>query len=106
MYKVAVMGDRDSIYGFAAVGLTPFFVHDGDDCGNVLKSIIDSNEYAIIYITEKTAANIEKEIKHYSNRRLPSIILIPGVNGNTGRGIKSVKESVERAVGSDIIFGD
>ncbi|MBR1454825.1 MAG: V-type ATP synthase subunit F [Lachnospiraceae bacterium] len=106
MYKVAVMGDRDSIYGFAAVGLTPFFVNDGDDVGTLLKTIVESNEYAILYITEKAAANIEKEIKYYSNRRLPSIILIPGISGNTGRGIKAVKESVERAVGSDIIFGD
>ena len=35
-----------------------------------------------------------------------SIILIPGVSGNTGRGIAGVKRSVEQAVGSDIIFGN
>ena len=28
MYKIAVMGDRDSIYGFAAVGLEPFPITD------------------------------------------------------------------------------
>jgi V/A-type H+-transporting ATPase subunit F len=37
---------------------------------------------------------------------LPSIILIPGVKGNTGEGIRRVKATVEQAVGSDILFGD
>lgn len=106
MYKIGVMGDRDSIYGFAAVGLTPFFTDGDENPGSILKSLVESNEYAVIYITEKVAKDIEKEISFYSKRELPSIILIPGINGNTGNGIKSVKESVEKAVGSDIIFGD
>lgn len=106
MYKIGVIGDRDSIYGFAAVGLTPFFVDGEKDAGSILKNVVESGEYAVIYITEKIAATIEKEIDFYSNRDLPSIILIPGINGNTGNGIKAVKQSVEKAVGSDIIFGD
>ena len=28
MYKIAVMGDRDSIYGFASLGLEPFTLTD------------------------------------------------------------------------------
>lgn len=36
----------------------------------------------------------------------PAIILIPGVSGNTGKGIESVKKSVEQAVGSDILFSN
>lgn len=34
------------------------------------------------------------------------MILIPGVSGNTGLGIQNVRSSVEKAVGSDIIFGE
>ena len=37
---------------------------------------------------------------------LPSIILIPGISGNTGAGIENVKKSVEQAVGSDILFSN
>ena len=36
----------------------------------------------------------------------PAVILIPGISGNTGDGLKAVKKSVEQAVGSDIIFGN
>ena len=105
MYKIAVMGDRDSIYGFAAVGLEPFPITDTEAAADKLRELVDEN-YGIIYITEELASRLEREISHFSERKLPAIILIPGVSGNTGKGLQAVKRSVERAVGSDIIFGN
>lgn len=104
MYKIAVMGDRDSIYGFAAVGLIPFPITDKEMASKKLQELVESGEYAVIYVTEALAEDLDKEINHYSHRKMPSIILIPGVFGNTGKGIMQVKKSVEQAVGSDIIF--
>lgn len=105
MYKAAVMGDRDSIYGFAAVGLEPHPETDVQKAAADLKELVEG-DYAVIYITEELAAGLEKEIIHYSERELPAIILIPGVKGNTGKGMAAVKRSVEQAVGSDIIFNN
>lgn len=104
MYKIAVIGDRDSIYGFAAVGLDTFPVTDHADAAKTLRQLAE-NDYAIIYITEALAAELAEEVGAYRAARLPAIILIPGVFGNTGAGIAGVKKSVEQAVGSDIIFG-
>ena len=87
MYRAAVIGDRDSIYGFAALGLEVFPVTDSE-MGKAL------------------AAELEHELDHFRLQPLPAIIPIPGVTGNTGMGIKMVKKSVEQAVGSDIIFND
>jgi V/A-type H+-transporting ATPase subunit F len=103
MYRIAVLGDRDSIYGFAALGLDVYPVSDGVEGEKTLKSLADG-EYAVIYITEALAAELEHELDHYKALPLPAIIPIPGVSGNTGMGIKMVKKSVEQAVGSDIIF--
>lgn len=103
MYKIAVLGDRDSIYGFAALGLDTFPVTDPADGARRLRDLAEGS-YAVIYITEALAAQLEAEIDRYRNARLPAIILIPGVCGNTGAGIGAVKKSVEQAVGSDIIF--
>ena len=105
MYKIAVMGDRDSIYGFAALGLDTFPIGDAEDAGKKLIKLAEA-DYAVIYITEALAATLESEIDHYKSKLLPAIILIPGVSGNTGMGMKLVKKSVEQAVGSDIIFND
>ncbi len=103
MYKVAVMGDRDSIYGFAALGLDTFPVTEPAEAAKLLRRIAE-NEYAVIYITEALSEVLETEIDNYREQRLPAIIPIPGVSGNTGMGIRNVKKSVEQAVGSDIIF--
>ncbi len=65
-----------------------------------------SGEYAVIYITEALQAEIEPEIEKYKTEKLPAIIAIPGVSGNTGKGIMNVKKLVEQAVGSDIIFNN
>lgn len=105
MYKIAVMGDRDSVYGFAALGLEVYPIDDVKEAVKTLKRLADSN-FAIIYMTESLGAKIEPEIDSYRLLKLPAIILIPGVSGNTGNGMLNVKKSVEQAVGSDIIFDD
>lgn len=105
MYKVAVIGDRDSIYGFAALGLDTFPVTDPVEAGKKLRRLAEG-AYAVIYITEALAAQLERELDHYRSLPLPAIIPIPGVSGNTGMGVKMVKKSVEQAVGSDIIFNE
>ena len=106
MYKIAVMGDYDSIYGFASLGLTTFPVERGppeEEASKVLRNLVES-DYGVIYITEELAGRIGREISRYSGSIMPAIIQIPGVRGNTGAGIRNVKKSVEQAVGSDILF--
>lgn len=105
MYKIAVLGDRDSIYGFAAVGLDVFPQTDSDAAARKLRELSES-DYAVVYITEALAAQIPHEVERYKEQRLPAVIPIPGVSGNTGMGIAAVKKFVEQAVGSDIIFGN
>lgn len=103
MYKIAVLGDRDSIYGFAALGLEIFPVQDKEAGARALRQLADQG-YGVIYITEELAAGLEEEMARYRESLLPAVIPIPGVRGNTGMGIAMVKRSVEQAVGSDIIF--
>ena len=104
MYKIAVIGDYDSIYGFAALGLETFPVNGVEETEKLFHQLA-SGEYAVIYITEAAAAGIGHTIEKYKESLLPSVILIPGISGNTGKGIEGVKKSVEQAVGSDILFG-
>ena len=104
MYKIAVVGDYDSIFGFAALGLDTFPVSSRKEAEEKLEALA-GNQYGIIYITEDVAAECEKVIEKFKEQLLPAVILIPGVSGNTGNGVLGVKKSVEQAVGSDIRFG-
>lgn len=105
MYKIGVIGDYDSICGYAALGLDIFPVDGEQEAAHTLRKLA-SNEYAIIYITEQMLSGMESEINKYADLRIPAIIPIPGAGGSLGIGIGNVKKSVERAVGSDIIFND
>ena len=105
MYRIAVLGDRDSIYGFAALGLDVYPVSDSETGIRTLRSLAE-RDYAVIYLTEALASQIPGELERYREAPLPAIIPIPGVHGNTGMGIQMVKHSVEQAVGSDIIFNE
>ena len=103
MYKIAVIGDYGSIYGFATLGLSICPVKTREEAKNKLKQLAEG-KYGIIYIPEAVAAEIKEEIEKYQEQTLPAIIQIPGVSGNTGAGVDGVKKTVEQAVGSDILF--
>lgn len=100
--RIAVFGDKESVYGFAALGLDTYYFDAAEDNAAVFKKLCQSQSYSIIYITEAAAACLEKEIEKYRSEPKPAIILIPGVSGNTGEGLSAVRLSVEKAVGSDI----
>lgn len=105
MSKIAVMGDYDSIYGFASVGLETIPVTLPMEAAEILKRLKDE-KYAVIYITEVLASQLEEEIEKMKEEPVPAVILIPGTYGDTGKGIDDIKKSVEKAVGSDILSGD
>jgi len=105
MYKIAVMGDRASIYGFASVGLDIFPIEDAHEALRCLRTLSEGG-YGIVYITEALISAMGEDIAPYRDRPLPAVIAIPGAAGNIGYGMAELKRSVERAVGSDIIFGN
>ena len=104
MYKIGVIGDREPILGFKAVGLDVFPTDDPEEAKKTLKRIA-KEDFAIIYITEQLYQYMMDEVDEYTDSRLPAIIPIPGKDGTLGIGMTSVKKSVERAVGADILFG-
>ena len=105
MYKIGVIGDKDSILGFKAVGMSVFPVTTPSQAQEILEKIAEE-QFAVIYVTEHIARDIVKTIEKYNERRFPAIIPIPGNQGSLGIGMSGVKKSVERAVGADILFRD
>ena len=76
MYKIAVIGDYDSIYGFAALGLDIFPAVDRKEIEAKLTALAEHG-YGIIYITEAAAAECGQLIEKLQERILPAIIQIP-----------------------------
>jgi V/A-type H+-transporting ATPase subunit F len=102
MYKIAVLGDKDSVLGFKALGLDVYCVESVDEAKSKLHHLA-REDYAVVYLTEQLARYMEDELNRYKDELTPAIILIPGKEGSLGIGMANVKKSVERAVGADIL---
>lgn len=101
LYKIGVVGDKDSVLGFKALGLDVVPVESVDDARTSIHKMARA-DYAVIYLTEQLAEELEPELARYKDSLTPAIILIPGKEGTLGIGMARVTENVIRAVGADI----
>ena len=104
MLKIAVIGGRDTVMGFKALGLETFPAADAAEAGQLLKRLTrGSDESALLYIEAGLAAALSAEINKFRDSPTPAIILIPGREGSIGLGQSALKAAVERAVGTNIL---
>lgn len=105
MLKIAVIGGRDTVMGFKALGLDTFPAENASEAGKLLRQLTheSEDEYAIIYIEETFAQQLSNEIAKFKDSPSPAIILIPGREGSIGLGLQALHDAVERAVGTNIL---
>ena len=100
---IAVVGDKDSVLAFKAIGIDAYPVDGEMQARNVVKEL--ARKYSVIFITDAIAMQIESLLKRYKTRPYPVVVPIPSAEGNTGFGMSGIKRDVEKAIGSDIVFG-
>jgi V/A-type H+-transporting ATPase subunit F len=104
MLKIGVIGGRETVMGFKALGLSVFPVKDGEEAKQVLRHAAGPEEgFAILYIEENLAQELASEIDRFKDSPTPAIILIPGREGSLGLGQSALHAAVERAIGTDIL---
>ena len=64
MHKIAVIGDKDSVLAFRALGVHVFTAIEGNDARKIVDKLA-KDEYGIIFITEQLAQEIPDTIAHY-----------------------------------------
>ncbi len=105
MSKIGVIGDRDSVLLFKAVGLDVYFEEDGEHANRTMHRLAREG-YSVIFVTEKLYPYCEETITEFQAQAYPAIIPIPDNHGSQGVGIKTLKDNVEKAVGVDILFNN
>ena len=104
MFKIGVIGGRETVMGFKALGLETFPVDNVEEAKRVLRDITKEEEqFAIIYVEENLAQSLGSEIDKFKDVPTPAIILIPGRDGSMGLGLSALQAAVERAVGTNIL---
>lgn len=102
MHKVAVVGDKDSILAFKALGVDVYPVLDEEESRKTIDRLARDN-YGVIFITEQEASKIPETIARYNRIMTPAVILIPSNQGSLGIGLARIQDNVEKAVGSNIL---
>lgn len=103
MYKkIGVVGDKDSVLAFKAIGIDVFPVVEADEARRTVDKLA-MEEYAVIFVTEQVARNIDETIERYNKMITPAVILIPSNQGSLNIGMKRIQDNVEKAVGVNIL---
>lgn len=101
MYKIGVVGDKDSVLAFKSIGVEIFPVRDYKEARNTIEKMAKEH-YGLIFLTEQLAKNLEETIQKYKRKITPAIILIPSNQGILGIGMEEINKNVEKAIGSNI----
>lgn len=102
MSKIGIIGDKDTILPFNALGVT---IHATSDIRDASRKIAAwaKEDYSIVFLTENLAVDMKEAIDVYKNRTTPAIIIIPGNKGSQGIGLENIILSVEKAIGTNIL---
>jgi len=100
---MAALGDYESVLPFQAVGIEPHVLEEGEEseARTTLNELVQ-RKYAVVFIVEDWYERLRPLIEEINEKEETSIVPIPGLRGSKGLGFKSIKSSVERAVGMDI----
>jgi len=101
--KVAVIGERDFIWGFKSLGFSAFPVTDVSQADSALEEIRKGG-YLLVYITETFVGPLREKIDEVSRMAKVDITIIPGVQKKQ-LGLEKLRKIAIRAVGADI-FGE
>lgn len=102
MYKIGVVGDKDSVLAFKAIGIDVYPVIESDQARKTIDRMA-MEKYAVIFVTEQVASEIGETIERYNRETLPAVILIPSNQGTLNIGMQRIKDNVEKAVGVNIL---
>jgi V/A-type H+-transporting ATPase subunit F len=96
-----VLGDKDSILCFRAIGVSTYPVANPEDAKQILRRLCREH-YTVIFVTEPIAREILPLIDDLAREPLPSIVLIPNNQGSLGLGMERIKRTVARTIGAGI----
>ncbi|MDO5732527.1 MAG: V-type ATP synthase subunit F [Eubacteriales bacterium] len=100
--RMAVLGDIGSVIGFRGLGLEVHATGPEVDTHKLLRDMIRSEQYAVIFMTEAAMTEVHDLVETHRFDYMPALVPIPASTGNQGIGQDAIRVSVRKAVGFDI----
>lgn len=103
MYRLAIIGSKNIIQSFKLFGIEIFPINSEEEGRAAIKKI-DQSDYAVLFVTEDWMKKLDADLTELKKRPIPAVIPLPTHLGQSDYGVEELKKTVERAVGSDILF--
>lgn len=100
---IAILGARDSVLGFRAMGLDVFPVSSAAEAVAAFDDCVQRG-FAAIFVTEGFFPALRERMKELAGRPTPATVIIPEGQESSGLGLAKLKSIVEQAIGADILF--
>ena len=99
--KIAIIGDKDLVEGFAAAGFQAFFPEDKKErIASALNEVV-RNDFSLCFILERFALKVKEQIRELDRKTYPVIVLLPDYREDFGLTAESLKEVIVRATGTE-----
>lgn len=102
MAKIAVIGRSEDILCYMSAGFEMYTVADTSEAEDALARAT-SDGCAVVFLSPEFSHLASEHEAEYSERFLPALVPLPSYAHDVGTNL--LKRYVERAVGSDIVFG-
>lgn len=100
--KIAFIGDADSVLGFRALGVQTIVPGNADEAREQFARLV-KEKVSIIMITENMIDHLQDQIDETVHMAIPSVVVLPGIEGTQRRGEDTIRELIIRAVGVDLM---
>jgi V/A-type H+/Na+-transporting ATPase subunit F len=104
-HRLGIIGSKSIIQSFKLFGIEIFPIDSEEEGRAAIKKIMQE-EFAVIFITEDWMEKLDEDLTKLKQKTIPAVISLPTHLSDSNYGIKELKKTVERAVGSDILFKD
>ena len=103
MSKIFVLGDKETIFPFEAVGAALFPVLTVEDFRAAWNEIKAQKAPALIFLTPTAHALGQREVQAARAEGKNTIVVLPFAKGETEPGLEEMRHELARAIGADLI---
>lgn len=101
--KLAGICDKDTAVGLRFAGVQELYISSGNEARRIWSQISGRDDIGIVFITEKIAEEIGRELKEFRLRcNFPIIVEIPDKKGHVEGHVDYISYLIKKAVGIDI----
>ena len=100
--KIAALCDKDTAVGLQLAGIKETYVSK-EDVAKIWNELSNRDDVGIIFVTEKIAEDLKRELKDFRlQNNIPIILEIPDKKGRIKDHVDFVSHLIKKAVGVEI----